>query len=186
MESMISATQIRVGNILKMDKELFSVLKIHHVTPGKGNAVVQTELRNLKTKTKISKRFRSTETVEQAEVTIRKMSYLYQDGDIFYFMDPNTFEQVEISADVLEGAVAFLQPEISLAVSSYEGIPVSVSLPIKMAFNVLECDPPVKGMAGAFKNARLSNDMTVKVPLFIKIGDSVVIDTESQAYVEKS
>lgn len=183
---MITATQIRVGQILKIDSELWRVLKVHHVTPGKGNAVVQTDLRSLKTKTKTNKRFRSTETVDLADVSSRKMNFLYPDGAIYHFMDPNTFEQVEISADVLEEAVPFLTPEMSLTVSSYDGMPVSVTLPPKLSFSVVECDPPSKGIAGSLKNARLSNDMTIKVPLFIKTGDAIVIDTETGEYLEKS
>ncbi|MDO8520140.1 MAG: elongation factor P [Deltaproteobacteria bacterium] len=183
---MITATQIRVGHILKIDQELMCVLKVHHVTPGKGNAVVQTDLRSLKTKTKTNKRFRSTETVDLADVTSRKMNFLYQDGEIYHFMDPNTFEQVEIQANVLDEAVRFLHPEMSLTVSSYEGMPVSVTLPSKISFTVAECDPPSKGIAGSQKNARLSNNMTIQVPLFIKAGDAVTIDTETGDYLEKS
>jgi len=148
-------------------------------------AVIQTELRNLKTKNKDNVRFRSSETVEQANLSIRNVNYLYQDGTTYHFMDPLTFEQIEISEDVLEDAVKFLVPEASLTVSSYEGASVSVSLPQKMNFEVVECNPPSKGAAGAFKDARLSNDMTVKVPLFIKTGDLIVINTASGDYVEK-
>lgn len=182
---MISATQIRVGQILEIDGELFRVLKVQHITPGKGNAVVQTELRNLKTGSKNNKRFRSVETIEQAEITSRTMNFLYQEGSIYHFMDPNTYEQVELSADILEEAIPFLKAETALTVSSHEGIPVSVTLPVKMTFSVIECDPPSRGIAGTFKDARLDNDMTVKVPLFIKAGDLIVIDTEAREYVEK-
>ena len=182
---MISATQIRVGQILQIDGDLFRVLKVQHITPGKGNAVVQTELRNLKTKSKNNKRFRSVETVEQAEITSRTMNFLYQEGSIYHFMDPNTYEQVELSADILEEAIPFLKSEAALTVSSHEGMPVSVTLPVKMTFSVVLCDPPSKGIAGAFKDARLDNAMTVKVPLFIKTGDLIVIDTQSREYVEK-
>jgi elongation factor P len=93
---MINATQIRVGNFLKMENELFNVLKIQHITPGKGNAVVQTELRNLRTGIKINQRFRSTETVEDVELSMAKMSFLYQEGSIYHFMNPETYEQVEV------------------------------------------------------------------------------------------
>lgn len=182
---MISATQIRVGQILKINNTLFRVLKVQHITPGKGNAVVQTELRNLKTKNKDNMRFRSAETVEQADVTTQNVNFLYQEDTLYHFMDPVTFEQMEISKDVLEDILAYLTPETSLTVSSYEGTAVSVTLPPKLTFEVVECDPPTKGMAGAAKSARLSNDMTVKVPLFIKTGDRIVVDTESGDYLEK-
>ncbi len=183
---MIVATQIRVGQILKIEKNLFRVLKVQHITPGKGNAVVQTELRNLKTKNKDNVRFRSAETVEQAEVSTQNVNFLYQDDTTFYFMDPVSFEQMEIGADVLEDVAKFLKPETTLTVSSYEGNPVSVSLPPKLNFEILECDPPTKGQAGASKTAKLINDMVVKVPLFIKAGDVIVVDTESGAYLEKA
>lgn len=183
---MISATQIRVGQILKIENNLFRVLKVQHITPGKGNAVVQTELRNLRTKNKDNMRFRSAETVEEADVTTQNVNFLYQEDATYHFMDPVSFEQMEINADVLGEVAKYLQPETTLTVSSYEGEPVGVVLPPKLSFDVLECDPPTKGMAGATKTAKLQNDITVKVPLFIKEGDRIVVDTESGAYLEKA
>lgn len=183
---MISATQIRVGQILLIDKNLFRVLKVQHITPGKGNAVVQTELRNLRTKNKDSIRFRSAETVEEADVTMQNVNFLYQEDTTYHFMNPVSFEQLEISKDVLEDILQYLTPETSLTVSSYEGNPIAVTLPPKLNFEVVECDPPSKGMAGATKSAKLSNEMMVKVPLFIKLGDRIVVDTESGAYLEKA
>lgn len=183
---MIAATQIRVGQILKIERNLFRVLKVQHITPGKGNAVVQTELRNLKTKNKDNVRFRSAETVEQIEVTTQNVNFLYQEDTTYHFMDPVSFEQMEIAADVLEGITQYLLPETTLTVSTYEGEPVGVILPPKLSFDVVECDPPTKGMAGATKAAKLTNDIMVKVPLFIKEGDRIVVDTESGAYLEKA
>lgn len=182
---MITATQIRAGQILSIENVLYRVLKVQHITPGKGNAVVQTELRNLKTQKKDNIRFRSSETVEEVDVVIQKVNFLYQDGATYHFMEPVSFEQIEISADVLGDIARYLTPDVSLTVSSFEGTPVSVSLPPKMTFSVIECDPPSKGQAGAFKDAKLTNDIMVKVPLFIKEGDVVVIDVESGDYVEK-
>lgn len=182
---MIPATQIRAGQILSIDKILFRVLKVQHITPGKGNAVVQTELRNLKTQKKDNIRFRSAETVEEVDVIVQKVNFLYQDGSSYHFMDPVSFEQMEIAENVLADVARYLTPEVFLTVSSFEGTPVSVSLPPKMTFAVIACDPPAKGQAGAFKEAKLINDIMVKVPLFIKEGDSVVVDIESGDYVEK-
>ena len=183
---MITATQIRTGLFLKINNELFSVLKVQHVTPGKGNAVVQTDLRNLRTGIKINQRFRSTETVEEVELSARKMNFLYQDGGHFHFMDPETFEQVELPAATLGDAVKYLKPEAQITIWRYEGNPVSVSLAAKIAFEVTECDPPTKGMAGASKDATLENGNVVKVPLFIKPGDVIMVDTESNSYLEKA
>jgi len=182
---MINATQIRIGQILLIDGNLCKVLKVQHITPGKGNAVIQTELRNLKTKNKDNIRFRSTETVELANVAIRNMNYLYQEGSSYHFMDPLTFEQAEMQEDVLRDILPYLVPDTSLIVSSYEGNPVSVTLPLKMTFEVTTCDPPSKGVAGSFKDATLSNGLVVKVPLFIKQGDSIVVSTENGEYMEK-
>ena len=182
---MISATQIRVGNILKIENELYRVLKVHHVTPGKGNAVVQTDLRNLRTGIKNNQRFRSTESVETVEVYDRKMEFLYQDGGTYHFMDPETFEQLELSADFLDEAVRYLKPQAAITISRYEDKPVSVSLAPRLTFEVAECDAPAKGMAGATKDATLENGLKIRVPLFIKVGDLVVVDTESGDYIEK-
>src|SRR6185369_13774736 len=120
---MINATQIRSGLFLRIEKDLFSVLKVQHVTPGKGNAVVQTELRNLRTGIKINQRFRSTETVEEIELVARKMGFLYQDGTTFHFMDPESFEQIELPQAMLGDAVKFLKPEAQITVFRHEGNP---------------------------------------------------------------
>jgi elongation factor P len=182
---MISATQIRVGDFLKINNELFNVLKVQHVTPGKGNAVVQTDLRNLRTGIKINQRFRSTETVEAVELAARKMNFLYQDGSTYHFMDPENYEQVELPEEMLGDAIKYLKPEAQITVYRHEGHPVSISLAARITFEVAECDSPTKGMAGATKDAKLENGNVVKVPLFIKVGDKVVVDTESNSYIEK-
>jgi elongation factor P len=183
---MITATQIRTGLTLKIDNELFSVLKVQHVTPGKGNAVVQTDLRNLRTGIKINKRFRSTETVEEVELTARKMNFLYQDGSTYHFMDPESFEQVELPEPLLGEAVKYLKPEAAITIWRHEEKPVSVSLASRLTYEVMACDPPTKGMAGASKDATLENGNMVKVPLFIKPGDKIVVDTENNSYLEKA
>ncbi|MBX7149038.1 elongation factor P [bacterium] len=182
---MIVATQIRVGQILKINNNLVRVLKVQHITPGKGNAVIQTEVRNLKTNNKDNIRFRSAETVEQVSVATRNVNFLYQDGNTFHFMDPASFEQVEIGQDILEEVLPYLVPEGTITVSTYEGTPVAVTLPPKLTFEVAECDPPSKGSAGAFKDAKLINGLIVKVPLFIKAGDAIVVSTETGDYMEK-
>lgn len=183
---MITATQIRAGNILKYNNELFRVLKVQHVTPGKGNAVVQTEMRNIETGIKINQRFRSTENVEKAEVFDRKVQFLYEDGEIFHFMDPENYEQLEIKKDVLEEALPFIKPEALLTVSLFEGRPVGISLPPRVSLKVTQCDPASKGKAGASKEAVMENGNVVRVPLFIKEGDEIVVDTESNTYAEKA
>jgi len=183
---MINATQIRSGLFLRIDNELFSVLKVQHVTPGKGNAVVQTELRNLRSGIKINQRFRSTETVEEIELVARKMNFLYQDGETYHFMDPETFEQIELPSSMLGEALKYLKPEAPITIFRHEDRPVSVSIAARIPFAVQQCDPPTKGFAGATKDAVLENGNMVKVPLFIKPGDVIVVDTENNSYLEKA
>lgn len=182
---MISATQIRVGNILKLDGVLFRVLKVQHITPGKGNAQVQADIRNLKTGIKTNVRFRSVDSVEKVDTEERDMNFLYQEGSIYHFMDPKTYEQFELSEALLEDALRYLKPEAKITLLSCEDKPVSVSLPLRMSFTVTECDPAAKGMAGALKDAKVDNGSVFKVPLFIRPGDVVVIDTETGDYLEK-
>lgn len=182
---MITATQIRVGNILKIDGVLYRVLKAQHITPGKGNAQVQADIRNLKTGIKNNVRFRSVDSVEKVDTDERGMNFLYQEGSIFHFMDPKNYEQFELPETLLEDAIRYLKPDAQIVIMSCEGRPVSVRLPQRMNFSVVECDPSTKGMAGALKDAKVDNGATFKVPLFIKPGDVVTIDTETGDYLEK-
>ncbi|MCP5468024.1 MAG: elongation factor P [Deltaproteobacteria bacterium] len=183
---MVSATQIRVGNVIELNNELYRVLKIQHVTPGKGNAVVQTELRNLDKGNKLNQRFRSTENVNKVEIFERKMQFLYEDAGIYHFMDPETYDQVEMTKDILEEAIPFLIPETMLSVSLYEGKSIGVALPPRVTLKVAQCDPASKGQAGATKEAVMENGNIVRVPLFIKEGDDIVVDTATNSYAEKA
>ena len=181
----MTATQIRVGNILKIDNTLFRVLKVQHITPGKGNAQVQADIRNLKTGIKNNVRFRSVETVDRVETDEREMTFLYQEGPLFHFMDPENYEQIELSKTLLEDAIPYLKPDTKIVILSCEGNPISVNLPLKMIFTVKQCDPPTKGIPGNFKEAVVDSEATFKVPLFIREGDKVIINTETGEYLEK-
>lgn len=183
---MISATQIRVGDILMVDGTLYRVLRAQHITPGKGNAQVQVDIRNLKTGIKNNMRFRSVDTVEKVIVDERTVTFLYQDGDFYHFIDPKNYEQFELSKSMLEDAIPYLKPEAPLTILSHEERPISVSLPQKMEFEVAECDPPSKAFPGATKDAKMDNGLMVKVPLFIRPGDKIRVDTETGDYLEKA
>jgi elongation factor P len=182
---MINATQIRVGNILKIEGALYRVLKVVHLTPGKGNAQIQADLRNIRTGIKTNMRFRSVESVEEVAAESKEVTFLYQDGSIYHFMDPKSFEQYEFPESFVEDVLRYLKPEAILTLLSCDGEQISVSLPQKMSFTVVQCDPPAKGIAGATKDATVENGSVFKVPLFIKPGDVVVIDTETGDYFEK-
>jgi len=182
---MISATQIRVGNIIKIDGSLFRVLKVTHITPGKGNAQVQTDVRNLRTGIKTNMRFRSVESVEQADSQSREITFLYEDGTMYHFMDPKNYEQFEFPTSFVEDILRYLKPEAIFTLLSCDGENISISLPQRMSFTVMQCDPATRGIAGATKDATVDNGSVFKVPLFIKPGDVIVIDTESGDYFEK-
>jgi elongation factor P len=182
---MISATQIRIGQILKIEDALFRVLKVQHITPGKGNAQIQADLRNIRTGIKTNMRFRSVESVELVEAESRKVTFLYQDGTVYHFMDPENYEQFEFPESFLEDVLRYLQPEAIVTLLSCAGESINVSLPQRMSFTVATCDPAAKGIAGTTKDAVMENGSVFKVPLFIKVGDIVVIDTETSDYFEK-
>lgn len=182
---MITATQIRVGQILKIEGNLLRVLKVVHITPGKGNAQVQADLRNIRSGIKTNMRFRSVESVELVDAESREITFLYQDGAVYHFMDPKTYEQFEFPESFLEEILRFLKSEAVVTLMSCDGEQISISLPQRMSFTVAQCDPASKGIAGATKDATMENGSVFKVPLFIKPGDVVVIDTETGDYFEK-
>jgi elongation factor P len=169
-----------------LDGILYRVLKAQHITPGKGNAQVQVDIRNLKTGIKNNMRFRSVDSVEKVDVFEKKVNFLYQDGDMYHFMDPENYEQFELAKSLLEDVIPYLKPESPIVLLTHDERPISVSVPKKMTFNVAECDPPTKGMAGATKDAVMDNGLKVKVPLFIKTGEAIVVDTETGDYLEKA
>ena len=182
---MISATQIRVGCILKIDGNLFRVLKVVHITPGKGNAQVQADLRNIRSGIKTNMRFRSVESVEEVETDSRDITFLYHDGSVYHFMDPSTYEQFEFSEDFLDDVLRYLKPDALVKLLTCAGETISITLPQKMSYTVSECMPPSRGIPGNTKDATVDNGAVFKVPLFIKPGDVVVIDTETGDYLEK-
>lgn len=183
---MTVATQIKRGQIISISGNLYKIIKISHITPGKGNAVVQTDLRNIKTGTKTNKRFRSSEDVETIEVRTRKMQYLYNDGDIYHFMDQESYEQYELQKELIADAIHYILPENSYEVDLNEDTPIGVELPSKITLKITETDPPQKGVQGKTKPATLETGFVIKVPLFVEEGDSVVVNTESDEYVERA
>ncbi len=182
---MIIATQIRVGNILRLDNTLYRVLKTMHITPGKGNAQIQIDARNIRTGIKNNMRFRPSESIELVDSDSAEITFLYQDGAVFHFMDPKTYEQFELPESFVEDVLRYLKPEATVTLLSCGGEKISISLPTRMAFTVTECPPAERGNAGALKDATVDNGAVFKVPLFIKQGDVVVIDTETGDYFEK-
>ena len=184
---MINATDIRKGNIIKMDGELYQVLTYHHATPGNLRGFVQVKLRNLASGTQKDHRFRSTDRVEKAFLDTQEMSYLYSDGDMFHFMNSETYEQVALSKESLGDAVDYLMPETVITVDFFEGKPVGVELPSSVELKVVETEPGIRSatVSNVTKPAKLETGLVVQVPSFVNEGDTLKINTASGEYVSR-
>jgi len=185
----IDGNQIKVGNILEIQSKLWRVLKTQHTQPGKGGAYLQVELKNIKDKTKINERFRSSESVERAILEEKEYQYLYKSDGKFYFMDNKTYEQLEIGKDIIsENQEKFLVENELLIIQIYESNPVAIVLPDTISLEVIEADAVVKGQtaASSYKRAILEGNIKTSVPPFIEVGNKVVISTNDNSYVEKT
>ena len=184
---MISTNQFKNGMAIELNGEIFIILEFQHVKPGKGQAFVRTKLKNLKTGAVISKNFRAGEEVQEAFLDRREMEYLYSDGENYYFMDSQTYEQLALSEEVVGEAAKFLKENTRAVVLFHEGKPVSFELPIFVELEVVRTEPGVKGdtVSGGTKPAELETGAVSQVPLFIKEGDVVKVDTRTGSYVTR-
>ncbi|MBF0107047.1 MAG: elongation factor P [Deltaproteobacteria bacterium] len=183
---MTVATKIKKGNIIVLDGELFKVLKLTHITPGKGNAVVQADLRGVKSHVKTNKRFRSSEDIETAEIKTQKMQYLYSENDTYFFMDQENYEQYELGRELIDDAIHYIIPDNIYDVAIYDDAPIGLELPPRVTIKVAETDPSQKGVQGKTKPAKSESGLVVKVPLFIQEGESIVVNTETGEYIERA
>jgi len=183
----IQAVQLRKGMIIEMDGQLLRVHGFQHVTPGKGQAIVQTRLRNLRTGAMIDKRFRSQESVERVQLESQDMEYLYQEGDAYVFMDSETYEQTHLQASAIEDALPYMVPNLSLKVDFYQGEPVGIELPTTVDLEVVDTEPGLKGAtaSASSKPATLDTGLVVGVPQFVDIGDKVRVDTATGEYLTR-
>ena len=183
----MKANNLRRGNIVKFEGDLWRVFEVEHQTPGNLRARVQTKLKNLRNGAMKDQRFRSEDEVEKAHMDQKQMQYLYRDGGDFHFMDMATFEQTHISEEVLGDAVYYLIPETSIDVDFYEGRPVGIELPTTVELKIVETTPEIKGgTAGAQrKPATLETGLVVQVPAFVAEGEVIRITTEDGAYLER-
>jgi elongation factor P len=184
---MIQATQLKKGMCIKHDNDLYRVVSTQHITPGNWRGMVQAKIRHLKSGSIIEHRFRSEDRVERAILDEADMEYLYQDGDLYHFMNSESYEQIGLSDEVLGEAVQYLIPNIKLKVEMYEGKPVGIELPLTVEMKVVETEPGIKGasVSNVGKPAKLETGLTVQVPAFINEGDVIKIDTASGAYIER-
>jgi elongation factor P len=184
---MINATQIRRGMIIKVNDELYKVLETSHITPGKGQALMQTKLRKLSDQTLHDQRFRSKDKVEQAYLEQVEMQFLYQEGNDFVFMNLENYEQIKLSDEVLGNTLNYLIPNVTFTIEFFEGKPVGVDPPLTIELKVTKTEPYLKGATQSASNkpATLETGITVNVPQFIKEGDIVRIDTRDDSYLER-
>ena len=183
----INAGEIRVGMLLEYKNNLWQVLKTQHVKPGKGGAFAQVEMKSVGKNTKLNERFRSSETVEKASLEETKFNYLYEDENYYFFIDPKSFEQIEIKKDVVGDQGKLLSENLEVSVSFYNENPISVELPNQIKCKVEITDAALKGqtVSSSYKPATLNNGLNIQVPPFIESGDEVIIDTRNLEYIKK-
>ena len=183
----INAGEIRVGMLLEYKNDLWQVLKTQHVKPGKGGAFAQVEMKSLEKNTKLNERFRSSETVEKASLEETAFNYLYDDENNYFFMDPKTFEQIEIKKDIVGEKGKLMTENLEVSVSFYNDSPISVELPNQVTCKIETTDVALKGqtVSSSYKPATLDNGLNIQVPPFIESGDEVIIDTRTFEYIKK-
>ena len=184
----VIASSVRKGNILEHAGQLYTVLTAESFFPGKGTPTTQIEMRRISDGVKTMQRYKTTEQVERAFVEDHEYSYLYQDGENFVFMNPESYEQVTVAADVVGDYAAYLQEGMAVTLSLFEGNPVSIELPQKVTLEVTETEPTVKGQtaSSSYKPAILSNGVRTMVPPHIAAGTRIVVMTADGSYVERA
>jgi elongation factor P len=184
----VSASSLRKGNVVDLDGKLYVVLSAQNIHPGKGTPVTQLDMRRISDGVKISERYRTTETVERAEVDDRTYTFLYNDGEGFHFMNPESYDQVIASPDVIGDSAAYLTDGVQVMLSTHEGVPIALELPRLATFEVVETEPSVKGQtaSSSYKPAVLSNGVKTMVPPYIAVGTRIVILTEDGSYQERA
>ena len=185
---MISAVDFRNGLCFEMDDQVYQVVEFQHVKPGKGAAFVRTKYKNVKTGSVVERSFNPNEKFEQAQLTRQDMQFIYADGDLYYFMDQETYEQTPIHQDKIGDGIKFLKEEMVCKVVSYKGDIFQVELPITVILEITECEPGVKGDTAnnASKYATLETGAVVKVPLFVNQGEKIKVDTRTGEYLERA
>ena len=183
----INATEIRVGMLLEHKNDLWQVLKTQHVKSGKGGAFAQIEMKSVNKSTKLNERFRSSESVEKASVEENNFNYLYEDERSYFFMNPKSFEQIEVKKHVVGDKGKLLTENLEVKVSFYNENAISVDLPNQVTCKIEKTDVALKGqtVSSSYKPAVLNNGLNIQVPPFIEAGDEIIVDTRNLEYVKK-
>ena len=181
------ASEIRVGMLIEYKNDLWQVLKTQHVKPGKGGAFAQVEMKSLNKNTKLNERFRSSESVEKASLDETKFNYLYKDEFDYHFMNPKSYEQINIKKEVVGDKGKMLTENLEVSISFYNEEPLIVELPNQVTCVVETTDVALKGqtVSSSYKPATLDNGINIQVPPFIDSGDKIIVDTRTMEYVKK-
>ena len=183
----ISGNEIRVGMLIEHKNDLWQVLKTQHVKPGKGGAFAQVEMKSVNRNTKLNERFRSSDTVEKASLDEIKFNYLYEDEDDYYFINPKTFEQINIKKNIIGKKGKLLTENLEVDISFYNESPLSVEMPNQVTCKVKTTDVALKGqtVSSSYKPATLDNGINIQVPPFIESEDKIIVDTRTIEYIKK-
>jgi len=181
------ASEIRVGMLIEYKNDLWQVLKTQHVKPGKGGAFAQVEMKSVNKNTKLNERFRSSESVEKASLDETKFSYLYDDETDYHFIDPKTYEQINIKKETIGEKGKMLTENLEVSISFYNEKPLTVELPNQVTCTIDTTDVALKGqtVSSSYKPATLDNGINIQVPPFIESGDKIIVDTRTIEYIKK-
>ena len=181
------ASEIRVGMLIEYKNDLWQVLKTQHVKPGKGGAFAQVEMKSVNKNTKLNERFRSSESVEKASLDETKFNYLYSDETDYHFMDPKSYEQINIKKEIIGEKGKMLTENLEVSISFYNEKPLAVELPNQVTCTIDTTDVALKGqtVSSSYKPATLDNGINIQVPPFIESGDKIIVDTRTIEYIKK-
>jgi elongation factor P len=185
----VLTTEIRAGNLIEWEKRVWRVLKSHHVhVGGRGGAFMQVEMKDIESGTKRNERMRTEDKIERAHVEQRQMQFLYNDASGYIFMDQETFDQMTLAADFLEGQAGYLMPNTDVQINFHNDRPIGIQLPPTVTLTIVETEPNVKGgtATGSFKPAKTETGITVMVPQFLSEGEKVKVNTDTGEYIERA
>ncbi len=184
----VIASSLRKGNVVEVDDKLYVIVTAENIHPGKGTPVTQLDMRRISDGVKVSERYRTTEQVERAFVEDREHTFLYSDAEGFHFMNPETYDQVAVPADILGDQAVYLQEGMAVMLSVYNGVPIAIELPQRVTLEITDTEPTMKGQtaSSSYKPATLSNGARTMVPPHISAGTRVVVMTADGSYVERA
>lgn len=183
----LAINEIKAGMTLLINEQVFVSLECQHVKPGKGAAFVRVKLRNLKTGNVLERTFRGDEKAESAYVEERKLQFSYSSGDLYHFMDQQSFEEIVISKNILADKIKFLKDDLDVAAQFYKDEPLNINLPNFIVFEITDTEPGIRGdtAKGGTKPAKIETGASIQVPLFVNKGDKIKLDTRTGSYVER-